>query len=505
MRYKRGGSGPIVKVPRTGQNPASAHQGSLPNSQRESEVSSWFWPIFSHSRGWGFLIGTLCLPWLAHGTLSLTPISGYSSIETEKSTLRIFGGIAGSASNCSGTGTCNNCESTARESTARACNPNRIYSNTQFHVDLISDSASGVVRVYYKDDSELRLRDTYNSSAGTTTRLSIEWRDICDASDKGGPNCDTNSNVRLTIGVDGNDDGDLSDSEDDTAYIQFFITKPEDSITIDTVGGCNEQATNGVCDFNIFPGDEKIYIDSVEFGQPNFNSAGQVNFNRIRVYVSKKGFASTLPGLSDTTPTDLELESTSNKNEISLNDKVVDGLENEVTYFFRLAVMDEANNIAYFTREEYMRGVTVNGSRVCDRESGAFNPNECPYTATPKQVVGLLSEDVDCFIATATYGSKFSSKVKTFRQFRDRFLLPHKVGKRFVNTYYKYSPLLAQWIAPREVARKIAHVFLWPAWIFAAFSLKWGVWTTTFIFFLVISFFLSVTFILLKKRWHHAK
>ena len=67
--------------------------------------------------------------------------------------------------------------------------------------------------------------------------------------------------------------------------------------------------------------------------------------------------------------------------------------------------------------------------------------------STVKQVKVIPDE---CFIATAAFGSKFEPSVSTLREFRDEFLLPHPLGEKFVNFYYKNSPAVAEIIAKSE-------------------------------------------------------
>ena len=51
-----------------------------------------------------------------------------------------------------------------------------------------------------------------------------------------------------------------------------------------------------------------------------------------------------------------------------------------------------------------------------------------------------------CFIATAVYGDHDHAQVLALRQFRDRNLMPHLLGRAFVRTYYRVSPPLADWL-----------------------------------------------------------
>jgi hypothetical protein len=67
-----------------------------------------------------------------------------------------------------------------------------------------------------------------------------------------------------------------------------------------------------------------------------------------------------------------------------------------------------------------------------------------------------------CFIATAAYGYYDEPHVKLLREFRDRYLLPHSIGKWSVGIYYKYSPNVAQFIVRHDWAKKGVRVALLP-------------------------------------------
>jgi uncharacterized repeat protein (TIGR01451 family) len=67
-----------------------------------------------------------------------------------------------------------------------------------------------------------------------------------------------------------------------------------------------------------------------------------------------------------------------------------------------------------------------------------------------------------CFIATAAYGSYLDPHVYALRQFRDRHLLTNALGRRFVRSYYRYSPAVAALLDHSAALRTLTRVVLSP-------------------------------------------
>jgi hypothetical protein len=65
-----------------------------------------------------------------------------------------------------------------------------------------------------------------------------------------------------------------------------------------------------------------------------------------------------------------------------------------------------------------------------------------------------------CFIATAACGSPSAAEVLLLREFRDRYLLRHRVGAAFVALYQYLSPALADFIGPRAWCRRAVRLLL---------------------------------------------
>ena len=79
--------------------------------------------------------------------------------------------------------------------------------------------------------------------------------------------------------------------------------------------------------------------------------------------------------------------------------------------------------------------------------------------------IRAIFEEVEvegCFIATAAFGSKFTGPVTLLRHFRDDYLLTGRWGTEFVNSYYRFSPPIANIIAGSEPLRLLTRLLLAP-------------------------------------------
>ena len=79
------------------------------------------------------------------------------------------------------------------------------------------------------------------------------------------------------------------------------------------------------------------------------------------------------------------------------------------------------------------------------------------------ETLSYVAEDKasPCFIATAAYGTPLASEIAVLRNFRDLFLLSNSVGTALVDTYYRFSPPLADWIAVHTMAASLVRGILW--------------------------------------------
>lgn len=98
-----------------------------------------------------------------------------------------------------------------------------------------------------------------------------------------------------------------------------------------------------------------------------------------------------------------------------------------------------------------------------------------PATIDPEaydQVITVLEDDAvsgdscrglcDCFVATAAYGSYLAPEVGALRQFRDQVLMRYRLGRSFVDWYYRVSPEAAAVIAGSESLRWMSRLALTP-------------------------------------------
>jgi len=79
-----------------------------------------------------------------------------------------------------------------------------------------------------------------------------------------------------------------------------------------------------------------------------------------------------------------------------------------------------------------------------------------------------------CFIATAAYNSSSNPHVKFLREFRDEYLMPCKLGRSLVDSYYKYSPYIAELVAKHKVLRIAVRINLLPFVVFSYSMVHFG-------------------------------
>lgn len=105
-----------------------------------------------------------------------------------------------------------------------------------------------------------------------------------------------------------------------------------------------------------------------------------------------------------------------------------------------------------------------------------------------------------CFIATAAYGSYWEPHVITLRQFRDNYLLTNKLGNQLVNTYYKYSPQIANYIAEHDSLRSVARGGLAPLVGFSWLALNYGMLAALILLFSMMTLVTGMTCLVARTK-----
>jgi len=100
--------------------------------------------------------------------------------------------------------------------------------------------------------------------------------------------------------------------------------------------------------------------------------------------------------------------------------------------------------------------------------------NSITITMDSDKSVIAIFKDKGCFIATAAYGSLLHSHVKILRDFRDKYLIPTKLGRFLVEFYYRYSPFVADLIAKHKALKIMVRFSLLPVIVFSYSMLHFG-------------------------------
>ena len=88
--------------------------------------------------------------------------------------------------------------------------------------------------------------------------------------------------------------------------------------------------------------------------------------------------------------------------------------------------------------------------------TGGQSPVLYDLTVKPAEPVPV------CFVATAAYGTPMAEEIRILRRFRDEYMLTNPVGEAVVNTYYRTSPPVAEFVTDHPNLRAIVRVGLAP-------------------------------------------
>lgn len=410
---------------------------------------------------------------MAQGALKYSSISGVSNINTTDLTKPIvYGGFAGTCASPNNTDTCDTCvETSASTNKFLPCNKTAAYPTLNLLVVLNTDTSINVSDVTVKIDSTSITTGTISTTgSGGTLTIPIPWQNICSVANSGDTSCATSFSKDVTVTASS------SSSSSSSATFTFRVTTQSvdstaDSFYTDCPVGVTPTANGGFCHFVAGPGDKKIYANDLAVPDDYPSSSSSVDYKNLMFFYEEQTAGET------NADTVARISNGSNAFSVpvstAVNPPVVDerinDLSNDVNYCLVMANQDLAGNIYNFTPV-----ASVTADTLC---------------ATPEPVAGLL-DDKHCFIATAAFGSEMAPEVQSFRDFRNKYLIPYSWGRKFVKAYYHYSPKYAAMISENETAKTIVRAALWPLLFMARMSVAFGFWVTTLIMtFAVLGFY----------------
>ncbi len=465
-------------------------------------------------------------------TTPTTPGTSPTPTTTTNGLYIIYGGAAGDPTNCpAGTGTCDTCananlSTTTGDSALVACNEKQITAATVLTFDFYSSTAAGVGMLTDSTGATAFQTNLYTVTPSVAVpvnnkiEITITWDNLITAltTVAGGTpqtlgtlaNGGFSIQMRLGVSVSGSGlgvatstptTGTTGSGTDDYVTITVIVQQVfgNTSPAYQSLNpGCDNGSNGPICYFDVASGDQsaKLKVVDADTSYPAFNFT---TFTAVRLYYDEVGFGAINPKknagkyqrIATSVPT-----TGSGAGSIAFDTPWVNGLNNGIKYYFKMAAEDQAGNVGFWTSsaQDYTLCRTTYG--IYHQDAANQNAYHDPITNTdidipdnqtchivkPGEIQAILSKDLNCFIATAAYGSQMAKEVQTFRNFRDIYLLTHNWGRSFVKTYYNYSPAIAHFISEHETLRTATRFALWPLLAFASLSLKIGALNTSLLF-----------------------
>ncbi|MEQ1875223.1 MAG: CFI-box-CTERM domain-containing protein [Bdellovibrionia bacterium] len=407
------------------------------------------------------LIAISLFPFASRAAITEISFTGAVSFKDEQTTsLRIVAGKAAPTgfTGCGSdlcdtcTGTCNGGGACTVGVTPDRCNPGKWVSDTGTVVFNYKAATAGFPKIIADRAGTPTIIKVGASqvAANTAISLSARWDEICAATQ--GTAC-TDHSTTIQIGV--------SDSQVSTTLLSAETA----SATL-TVGGTTAPATStcdgvakGMCGFTLFRGDNKAFIDQLDDNGNIPRTDYVLTLKKARFYFFKAPEGATdcsAATYSNQSDQFREISINAEGESSFLDSDIIPDLENGRVHCIVGASVDEAGNLGYWT------------------------PTVVPIT--PAEVIGYFTEENNCFIATAAYGSIMDPHVQVFRDFRDRVLSKFKPGQQFIRYYYQNAYHWARLIRKNEAAQYVARLGLWPLWLFAKLSLMFSWQMALFLF-----------------------
>jgi hypothetical protein len=425
--------------------------------------------------------GSLEFAFATISELQIVKGASFINVTSASTTPIVYGGIAGAFSKCDAESVANNLPCDNCNATVEPCNEKRIYPNLLLSVEFKSDkdfTADGTARIRFQAgvSNAIIYPEVGNASttfpAKATLFASVSWLKICEALDS--PNCavDMSSLQNLRVGIESN--GNFDESINFQVQVVGNTTVAPTYTYHSNCGGSGvaNGSNEGFCYFKLHKGDSKAFIQD-ETAPDSYNrTVNGVTFERVRFYYESGNINCVDTNFSVVTPLSpyFDVTTTSDGTTFYLDDNKLSDLTNGERYYFRMANVDVAGNVYYFSSDAVS-------------SPGSYFLTCAEHSIIPEEVIGLLNSNTDfsCFIATAAYGSTMAEELSVLRAFRDQFLKTNTIGSSFVKWYYAWSPKYANWLKKKSILRGIVRGVLWPVVIFAKFSL-WGGITGIFLF-----------------------
>ncbi|MGI9206247.1 MAG: CFI-box-CTERM domain-containing protein [Woeseiaceae bacterium] len=151
----------------------------------------------------------------------------------------------------------------------------------------------------------------------------------------------------------------------------------------------------------------------------------------------------------------------------------VGGLQDGVTYLFAVSALAQPvyhvsvtalDNTQNRNESEFLAESTIMIGPFFE----SFTSNE--LTATPSETTPVPDlPDDGCFVATAAFGADWMAEVQVLRDLRDQYLLVNRPGRVFVDWYYTYGPVAADFITEYGFLKPLVRLLLLPFVVFALF------------------------------------
>jgi hypothetical protein len=291
-----------------------------------------------------------------------------------------------------------------------------------------------------------------------------------------------------------NSDFDPGPGTDNQSYVDLediFLTKINFDGSYDfttTIGDTNQDFGQSVAvddDINVYL--TGYFSDTVDFDPGTITVDNYTSTGLEDIYLTKfrlVGFVApssvTASGSGDKTTFSVRLLSEPSANvtlPVSSSNLAKGTVDTSSLTFTNINwFMDQTVTVTNLVSSSQSYSIILGMASSADVDYDGLNPADVAVNNVVAGVSGGGSGG--CFIATAAYGSSMAPNVRILREFRDRFLVKNRMGKSFVNLYYKYSPPMANFIIKHDNLRMIVRMTLFPLVGISWISLKLGITQT---------------------------